>query len=338
MSIVQVLKSSELTTILIYKFLIIIPICLDFSVIMLNFLKLINCFISIQISIQILSITIIPQQITQKLKMEQWKAAYKQIFGKTPTKRDCSVAPSSVRAELSPEKQQQKGPRSQKRTRLSFKRSEQADDDEFTTATPAKQRRRNTSPNPPSAAMSSAGISKAEAENLQLLLRPPHNNVDPFLSPVKRWTGFLASPSRSASKRLQRAPAHFSPGGSSAALLKTPSPAKFLRRPIAFTNIGNLLTPEKLPALETEEVEDEKELDEENQPPEEEKLGSGGTTANAEQKKKQQPRKPKKDNNSNFVAINLRRRRFAPISKMRNGGRDGKRGKKFWRGKKFGRR
>ena len=32
--------------------------------------------------------------------MEQWKAAFKQIFGKTPTKTDCSIAPKSVRGIL----------------------------------------------------------------------------------------------------------------------------------------------------------------------------------------------------------------------------------------------
>jgi hypothetical protein len=172
---------------------------------------------------------------------------------------------------------------------------------------------------------------------LQQILCPPA--IDPFLSPVKNWTGFLASPSRSAQKRL----APLSPS----ALLKTPSPARLLQRPIMFTNIGNLLTPgssnlkklienilkfflekaTKSSFEEEEENEEEKMELNENQREEMDEMEIEEEKKPKKTKKKMA--KPKKEK-PNYISLNLRRRQFAPISKFRG------KGKRRWSGKSGG--
>lgn len=56
-----------------------------------------------------------------------------------------------------------------------------------------------------------------------ILQRPPID--ESFISPLKRWQGFLSSPSSSAKNNF----------------LKTPSPARMLKRPVICKNIGSLL-------------------------------------------------------------------------------------------------
>ncbi|KAF7634926.1 hypothetical protein Mgra_00005670 [Meloidogyne graminicola] len=109
-----------------------------------------------------------------------------------------------------------------KRKKLSLKPNE-LKDEEF--MSPVKRRPK----------MSSIQSSSCSSSSTQLILqRPP--KID-FTSPLKNWQGFLSSPCSSSNATTSSLNNY----------LKTPSPARMLRRPVVCKNIGNLLmmTPEK---------------------------------------------------------------------------------------------
>uniref|UniRef100_A0A914HRM7 Uncharacterized protein n=1 Tax=Globodera rostochiensis TaxID=31243 RepID=A0A914HRM7_GLORO len=206
--------------------------------------------------------------------MDQWKAAFKQIYGKTPTKKESSLAPLSVR-ELPKSLEKFKGG-AQKRKQLTVRI-----DGEF--GSPLKLR-------------------KSTKEHLLLV-----NN---------------------GSETVQNAVVE------EANCQNAKQMPVMGRRPIVCANVGQLLTPEKSSSSAVL-VEDEegRELGEEEEVTnvEGEQEGGGNLLQKTEEKKKEARRKKRVQNSDpnaagNFVSVNLRRRRFAPISKFR-----GKKWSKIWK-------
>lgn len=290
--------------------------------------------------------------------MEQWKTAFKQIFGKTPTKKDFSMAPSSVRGTLpvTPQKPKQKhgrlsvddGPQltdSCKRKMLVLKPNTELDE-EFCSpvkkrplfkvanntslaVTPTLTQQLSNGTDTENCAQDQKVLKEHQDDQLAThLLRRPTNSADPsmedisFCSPVKRWQHFVSSPTQSAQKRQRRLWMLRSPNS----LLKTPSPTKLLNRPLIHTNAGYLLTPEKHLTSSSMEVQEEEEDENDDADQPTERLEQNDEHKNDEvqhkpdeikkKKKNTKPKMPKADK-PNYVAINLRRRRFAPINKFR---------------------
>ncbi|KAI3420374.1 hypothetical protein GPALN_003674 [Globodera pallida] len=256
--------------------------------------------------------------------MDQWKAAFKQIYGKTPTKKESSLAPLSVR-EL-PKSLEKFKSGAQKRKQLTVRI-----DGEF--GSPLKLRKstkehllllNNGSETVQNAVVEAGVPSSSDFIRLMRAPSPPLQRIA-FVSPVKNWSAFLSS--KHDVKQMPVA-------GLFADLMKTPSPAKMGRRPIVCANVGQLLTPEKSSSSAVL-VEDEegRELGEEEEVTNAEggQEGGGNLLQKTGEKKKEARRKKRVQNSNpnaagNFVAVNLRRRRFAPISKFR-----GKKWNKIWK-------
>ncbi|KAL3072677.1 hypothetical protein niasHS_017651 [Heterodera schachtii] len=251
--------------------------------------------------------------------MDQWKAAFKQIYGKTPTKKDFSVAPLSIQTEFP--KTLVKG-ENRKRKRLALKAEEFGSP--LKLKRPADGYTKLTHERADEAQSSSAGNgtefgrSVPSSSDLVPLMRAPSPSLRqlPFLSPVKNWGGFL-SPKQTV--ETVSAISEFS-----ADLFKTPSPARMGKRPIICANVGQLLTPEKSTISMAEKSDESSQLNEKGAETEMER-------ELVEKKKRTQRKRKKQKVAGNFLTVNLRRRRFAPKSKVK-----GAKWKKNW--KKFAKR
>uniref|UniRef100_A0A915EPC6 Uncharacterized protein n=1 Tax=Ditylenchus dipsaci TaxID=166011 RepID=A0A915EPC6_9BILA len=214
--------------------------------------------------------------------MDEWKAAFKEIFKKTPTKTDCLAASKTLRASLpkSPLSKKRKSCKSEQRLSIN------------------KSGKELWSPQKVAQFVRTADV---KCSSDVVLSRPLLRSVV-FNSPSKQCSSRCLdfdSPSLSVSKQ------------DAFNLLKTPSPMKFLSKSVICTNVGALLrTPEKDP--DTAEDGDEEFLGNDG-------VDVNNMEVTAFQPEAAKPKKqsrPRKSDGANYVRINLKKKKFAPRNKV----------------------